>query len=84
MKMNFDPHKKAIEELMSHLGKKDDEELGEVIKPKGAGIEVTKMEASGDPEVAEEMVETSGDAMGSSEPKLSDEEIQELIDALAR
>lgn len=74
MKGMFDPKKTAIQELLAHLGKHDDEELGEMVKPKDAALEVTKVEADGEPVGAELEVE--------GKPELSDEEISELIEAL--
>jgi hypothetical protein len=88
--MMFDPRKKAIDELMSHLDKSDDDDLSSAMKPKG--VEVTKVGVMGgdddesqspgimdqDKDVGDGTTET--DSMGG--PKLSDEEIQELIEAL--
>lgn len=75
----MDPKKKALEELMSHLDSRDGEELGEVVKPKGVGIEMTKVEKMGEPDGDEVP------GMGSDEgdkASMSEEEIQELIEAL--
>lgn len=79
-----DPKSKALEELMAYLDQKDGEELGEVIKPKGMGVEVTKVEKIGG-----EHGEPDGDEMtpeglsdGEAQPGMSDEEMDELIEAL--
>lgn len=89
---------KAIQELMSYLDEKDGEELGSVIKPKKAAVEITKIEG-GEPDGDEGMESKSpgvhgepdgdeamammdkGDAEG-AEPKMSEEEMEELIEAL--
>jgi hypothetical protein len=68
--------KKAIEELMCYLDQKDGDELGSAMKPKEAEIEVTKVEGMGEPE-AEAVVAEEG-----TEPKMSDEELEELIQAI--
>ena len=79
-----EPKSKAIEELMAYLDGKDGEELGAAIKPKGASIEMTKVEKLGD----EGHAEPDGDegavleVEGDGSPKMSDEEMDELIQAL--
>jgi hypothetical protein len=85
--MGFDPKKKAIDELMSYLDGKDGEELGSAMKPKDAhGLEVTKIEALGDdgkPEGDEQSPGVMPDEGGEGDkPKMSPEEIEELIEAL--
>lgn len=82
MKCGLDPKKKAIDELMGYLDGKDDEELGSAVKPKGLGVEVTKVEKLGGE--GEEMPEGEELAAveGEAKPKMSDEEISELIEAL--
>jgi hypothetical protein len=79
MKIGFNPHKQALDELLGHLDKSDDEELGSAMKPKEGGLEVTKVEASGDPEAIASSIESDGN---DDKPKLSDEEIAELIEAI--
>jgi hypothetical protein len=74
MRNGFNPHSTAIEELLKHLDKGDDDELGMAMKPKSADLEVMKVEA--DPSGEE------SPGMSSGEPKLTDEEIEELIEAL--
>lgn len=87
MMMNamMDPKKKAIEELMAHLDMKDGEDLGSAMKPKA--VEVAAISDDGAPEPdGDESPGVSADGsevpQEGSEPKLSDEEIAELIEAL--
>lgn len=68
MKPAFNPHGQALKELLAHLDKSDDEEFGAELKPKEAAVEVTQVEAT--PEA------------NPGEPKLSDEQVAELIEAL--
>lgn len=83
----MDPKRKAIEELMAYLDSKDGEELGEVIKPKAAEVEVTKIDGS--PEMGAEGEEgEKGEkpeilaVEGEAKPEMSEEELSELIEAL--
>ncbi len=86
MKMGFDPRKTAIEELMQHLNKSDDDDLGAAMKPKG--VEVTKVGVMGDTKDPDGDGDDDSKELGavqvdgSGEPKLTDHEIQELIEAL--
>lgn len=87
MKMNMiGAKKKAIDELMSYLDQKDGEELGDSLKPKdGMGVEVMKVDKLGDDEDGSAGEESPGMDMGSedpSKPKMSDEELEELIQAI--
>ncbi len=70
--------KKIIEELMSYLDNKDGQDLGDAMKPKGVGVEVTKIENLGDKEHSQpddEMQEVS-------KPEMNDDELAELIEAI--
>ncbi len=81
MRMGFNPHQSAIEELLKHLDQSDDDDLGSAMKPKdAAGVEVMKVEAK--PDGSEPDGNESPGTSDGNEPKLSDEEIQELIEAL--
>jgi hypothetical protein len=82
MMFGMDPKKKALQELMSHLDMKDGKDLGAAMKPK-AGIEVTKIENLG-PGHTEPDADTSPgmSADGGDKPKMSDDELQELIEAI--
>ena len=83
-----DAKKKAIEELMAHLDMKDGEELGSAINPKA--IEVTKIEGEPDGDEAKSPGmhgEPDGDEAApmeaeGAEPKMSPEEMEELIEAI--
>jgi hypothetical protein len=87
-KSGFDPKGKAIEELLSHLGMSDDKDLGDAVKPKVASIEVAKIakpDGQQEPDGDEGMGmpgDQDGDEMGAKKPEMSDEELQELIEAL--
>lgn len=81
--MRFDPHSTAIEELMKHLDKSDDDDLGVAMKPKADGVEMTKIGVTGDSDMDGDKDMSGGTPdMGDGGPKLSDDEIQELIEAL--
>lgn len=85
MKMGFNPHSSALEELMRHLDKSDDDDLGAAMKPKGEGVELTKIGVTGDPDDSGDGMDSDSDpdsATDDGKPKLSDEEIAELIEAL--
>ena len=75
----MDAKKKVIEELMSYLDGKDGEELKGAITPKAVVIE-SEMKPEMECEKAEGLM--LGAKEESSEPKMSDEELQELIEAI--
>ncbi len=90
----MDPREQAIQELLEYLSKRDSHDLGESLKPKG--VEVTKVSAlGGEGEPSELGESTAGEkspgeapevegAGGSEggEPKMSEEELKEMIEAL--
>lgn len=83
----MDAKDRVLQELMAHLDKKDGDDLGEAMKPKGMGLEVTKIDKIGDePEDSNgdsgEEVSPGMEAQDGSSPKMSDEEMQELIEAI--
>lgn len=79
-----DPKSKALEELMAYLDQKDGEELGAAVKPQGMGVEVTKIEKlggeHGEPDGDEMKLEGMSD--GESSAGMSEDEMDELIEAL--
>lgn len=86
---SFDPKKQAIEELMKYLDHRDGQDLGESMKPKGMGVEVTKVQKLGEDgspmtEDAEEITESPEEKVleAKASPEMSDEEMDELIEAL--
>lgn len=78
----MDPKKKAIEELMAHLDMKDGNDLGDDMKPKGAAVEVTKIGAMDGDQEPDDDDSPGVMSDGVDKPKMSDEELQELIEAI--
>lgn len=89
-----DPKASVLDELMKYLDTKDDESLGEAVKPKGVGIEAVKVKKIGadglespedeamespEHEAAESPKEELSEHMGS---KMSDQEMDDLIEAI--
>lgn len=81
----MDARKRAIEELLAHLDMKDGEELGSVVKPKDVAVEAISVKKPGEPD-GDEGMDAPGMAPGSegddSGSKMSDEELDELIQAI--
>ena len=78
-----DAKKKAIEELMAHLDQKDGDDLGSAMKPKEEIIEAPEMEkAEGMEPDGDEAPKVEIETAQGAEPKMSPEEMEELIEAI--
>lgn len=85
--MDFDPKKKVIEELMQYLQSKDDEDLGTALKPAVGEVEV-KVEGGDEeskPEAprAEGLSDGDGDEASAPSGEMSEDELNELIEAMS-
>jgi hypothetical protein len=86
--MEFDPKKKVIEELMQYLSSKDDDDLKGSMTPDAGGLEVTKVEGmpeekDGEAPSADGISDGDGDEGSNPDSKMSDEELNELIEAIS-
>lgn len=86
MMKSMDPNKSVLEELLKYLEGKDGMDLSEAMKPKDEGLKVTQVEKIGDegdqPDGDEMAAIEAASGADSEKPKMSEEEIDELIEAM--
>lgn len=84
--MGGDVKSSILKELQKYLESKDDEDLSMAMKPKDASMQVVKIDGGDDsmPDASDGKSPgvMGGDDDSGDKPEMSDEELQELLEAL--